>query len=472
MELLRTTKSVCPVCLKQIPARKVRRDGQIYLEKECPAHGFFSTVVWRDREDFSAWTGNIPEMGPEENPHCPTGCGLCPDHKRDTCCVLMEITDRCNLHCRYCFADNHYREDPPLDMVKSWLKDLTVPGKTLVQLSGGEPTVREDLPEIIAFAKEAGCKYVQLNTNGLRLAEEPGYAKRLKEAGLSFVFLQFDGTGDRVWQKLRGRPLAEIKEQCIRNCGEACLGVTLVPTLVPGVNISEIGDIIRFAIKHSPAVRGVHFQPVSFLGHMPNVPEDADRFTLDELLYELERQAGKWIRPENLAPSACDHPLCGFHGDFVVMKDGTLMPLTHRGEAASHGECCCGVNNVNPADKNREFVGRRWERRGEPEQECCGEEDFLEENGCCGMQTDINEDCCCGTEASASETCCCGSSSSISMEEFLSRVKSHGFTVTAMAFQDAGNLDVERLRQCSLHVYKDGRHVPFCAYYLTPFPLP
>ena len=61
-----------------------------------------------------------------------------------------------------------------------------------------------------------------------------------------------------------------------------------------------------------------------------------------------------------------------------------------------------------------------------------------------------------------------GSVDITNMEDFLKRAKSHGFTITSMAFQDAGNLDIERLRQCSLHVYKDGKKIPFCAYYLSP----
>ena len=47
------------------------------------------------------------------------------------------------------------------------------------------------------------------------------------------------------------------------------------------------------------------------------------------------------------------------------------------------------------------------------------------------------------------------------MDVFLNRVRTHGFTVTAMAFQDAGNLDLERLKRCSLHVYHDGAFIPF-----------
>jgi uncharacterized radical SAM superfamily Fe-S cluster-containing enzyme len=52
------------------------------------------------------------------------------------------------------------------------------------------------------------------------------------------------------------------------------------------------------------------------------------------------------------------------------------------------------------------------------------------------------------------------------MDQFLSRVKSHGFTISAMAFQDAATLDIARLCQCSMHVFAGGKYVPFCAYYL------
>jgi len=56
---------------------------------------------------------------------------------------------------------------------------------------------------------------------------------------------------------------------------------------------------------------------------------------------------------------------------------------------------------------------------------------------------------------------------SLDLDYFMNRVRTHGFTLTSMAFQDAGNLDLERLRRCSLHVFDNGRFVPFCAYYLS-----
>ena len=198
------------------------------------------------------------------------------------------------------------------------------PGETLVQLSGGEPTVRDDLPQIVAAAKEAGCKYVQLNSNGIRLAQNKEYLEQLAQAGLSFVFMQFDGTEEEIYQRLRGRRLLEIKQRAIENCADYNIGVTLVPTLVPGVNTHNIGDILRFALSRSPEVRGVHFQPVSYFGRTPGLPEDDMRFTIDELLINIKEQAGDLIKLENIIPSRCNHPLCGFHSNYVEKPDGPV----------------------------------------------------------------------------------------------------------------------------------------------------
>jgi hypothetical protein len=335
--------------------------------------------------------------------------------------VQLAVTGRCDLGCRHCFAAAGAGPEPSLAELRADLARLADPGKTLVQLTGGEPTLRDDLPEVVAAAKAAGCRYVQLNSNGLRLAEDPGHVRALAQAGLSFVFLQFDGTTDDIHTALRSRPLLAAKRQAIAHCAAENIGVTLVPTVVPGVNTHDLGALLRLGIALAPAVRGLHFQPVTHLGRMPVRPTDRDRFTLDQLLVELVRQSEGLLEPRHLLPSSCDHPLCGFHSDFLVTPDRRLMPLAKRKD----GGCCAS------AEQNRRFVARRWERPAEYGPEPCG--------------TDLRH-----------------------MDTFLGRVKSHGFTVTAMAFQDAGNLDLERLQRCSLHVYDQGRFVPFCAHHLSP----
>jgi uncharacterized radical SAM superfamily Fe-S cluster-containing enzyme len=417
----------------------VEREHGIYLRRRCPKHGEFAIPVWRKRYDFARWIKDAPLLQEGENPACPGACGLCGDHRQSTCCVLLPITARCDLACRHCFAAPDQAADPPLEQVVSWLTELTAPGQTLVQLSGGEPTLRDDLPAVVAAAKRAGCRYVQLNSNGIRLAEEPSLAERLAQAGLSFVFLQFDGLDDGVYEHLRGRPLSELKQRAIENCARHNIGVTLVPVIVPGVNTGQVGQIIRFAVEHSPVVRGVHFQPVSYFGRSPLLPETAPRYTLDELLYDIIGQSGGLVGENDFSPSRCDHPLCGLHGDFVTLPGGGVKALHQRNVASKTVYCgaeeeeedCCGGPAA--AAKNREFVGRRWQRPPD------------------------SGNCCCGAPPEADLT---------DMEQFAARVQSHGFTITAMAFQDAATLDIARLRQCSLHVYARGKHIPFCAYYL------
>lgn len=436
MKTIGRTYSVCPICLKRIHAQRVNRDGAIYLEKECREHGSFSTIIWRNFLDISEWTRHVKPIDDGENQNCPHACGICRDHRQDTCCILLEVTRRCNMACRYCFVNADKKEDPfkdpSLENIRSQISCFVKPGETLLQLSGGEPTIRNDLPLIVKAAKSSGCKYVQLNTNGIRLAEEEIFVKKLAEAGLSFVFLQFDGTSEIIYQKLRGRSLLSVKKRAVENCSKYGIGVTLVPTVVRNVNTHDIGNILKFAVSLSPDVRGVHFQPVSYMGKIAQLPEDRDRVTLDELMFFIYDQAGDLLRNTKLKPSCCDHPLCGFHGDFLVLENGTLYPLD-RSDECRENHC----DLTNPAAKNREFIGRRWNR--EKDRACCVKRNTKRQD-----KNDIHD-----------------------MSYFLNRVKSHGFTVTAMAFQDVDNLDIERLRSCSLHVFRDDKLIPFCANYLT-----
>ena len=75
--VIRHTVSVCPVCLRRIPAVQRRHDGAVWLEKQCPQHGFFSTPIWRDKLDLELWRAGVKPLMEGENPHCPHGCGIC-----------------------------------------------------------------------------------------------------------------------------------------------------------------------------------------------------------------------------------------------------------------------------------------------------------------------------------------------------------------------------------------------------------
>jgi len=142
-----------------------------------------------------------------------------------------------------------------------------------VQLSGGEPTIRDELPTIIVTGKEIGFYHIQVNTNGIRIAQDKEYLERLKESGADLIYLQFDGVSDDVYRTIRGRNLFDLKVRAISNCAEVKIGVVLVPTVIPNVNLHQLGEIVQFAKKWIPTVKGIHFQPVSYFGQISPVTE-------------------------------------------------------------------------------------------------------------------------------------------------------------------------------------------------------
>ncbi|MDD5105000.1 MAG: radical SAM protein [Desulfuromonadaceae bacterium] len=423
------TESLCPHCLTRIQAERRLEGDDVFLVKNCPEHGEFRTPVWRGEPSLSGWsrpkkTVHIGSHMPLEARGCPFDCGICSGHRQQSCTVLIEVTSRCNLACPFCFAAAGAQAgaDPSLSVIERWYRTaLEKSGPhNIVQLSGGEATLRNDLPAIITMGRDLGFPYIQLNSNGVRLAADPAYAGELKRAGLFSVFLQFDGTDDFIYQAIRGRALLDEKLKAINNCAAAGLGVVLVPTIVPGVNSENIGAILKLAMELAPGVRGVHFQPASYFGRHPKVPEAYDHLTLPDLMRAIELQTNGLMLTEHFSPPGCEHPLCSFHGNFLRLPSGELKSLTTKGAE-------CAIENVGTG-RAVSYVAQQW-------------------------------------SAPAQTNCCCGSNS---LDAFLENHRTNTFAVSAMAFQDVWNLDLERVQECCIHVVApDGRMIPFCLYNLT-----
>ena len=415
-EVFARTKSVCPVCLRTIDAEKaVAGDGFVHLIKTCPEHGFFDTLIWEGSADeYLAWGGACP--GGEADDGCPNNCGLCAEHRSEGCCVLLELTRRCNLRCPVCFASAGGEGDLGLNEIAR-LYDMLMErgGPYNIQLSGGEPTMRNDLPEIVRLGQERGFTFFQLNTNGLRLASEAGYAAKLHAAGVSCAFLQFDGLRPETYEALRGRNILAEKLRAIDACERAGLPVVLVPTLVPGVNVDELGGILRFALGRGKIVRGVHFQPVSYFGRC-ELPEPETRLTIPRVIREIEAQTGGAMKFADFGGGGAESPWCSFHASYRKLPDGRLKALPRRESA-----CCCKKSS-----EARDFVADRW-----------------------GLGSAVRED-------------------EDGFDRFMREAVENTFTVSGMAFMDADSLELDRLRRCYISEAEAERGmVPFCAYNLT-----
>ena len=200
---LHTTTSLCPQCLKELKTQVYADgDGVVWMERTCPAHGSVTTRMWNDAEHYE-WirTHGFPKVAPpapnfEAKAPCPFGCGTCTRHERRGTLLEIEVTRNCNLRCPVCFMSARTGEhDPTLADIGAMYDTIAaaVGIDGAVQLTGGEPTCRADLPNIIQMGRMKGFWGIEVNTNGLVIAARDGYLESLVAAGLTGFYLSFDG---------------------------------------------------------------------------------------------------------------------------------------------------------------------------------------------------------------------------------------------------------------------------------------
>jgi len=309
------------------------------------------------RAEKYRWVGDgVENPRTEKKLGCPYDCGICPEHKSHTSLAIIDITNRCNLKCPVCFANASaagYVYEPTAEQITGMLENLRankpVPA-TALQFSGGEPTIRNELLDFVRKAKELGFRHVEVNTNGLRISQSVEYTKQLKEAGVSTVYLQFDGLTSDVYKFIRGIDLLDIKMKALQNLREAGIkSVVLVVTLVKGVNDNQLGDIINFAAKNFDVVRCINVQPVSLCGRLPQQEREKMRITIPDFMRLTEEQTKGAIKVSDFFPvptvvpiskavgamqdkryvEFTAHPHCGM-ATYLFVEDGKITPITFR----------------------------------------------------------------------------------------------------------------------------------------------
>ncbi len=242
---------------------------------------------WKSQRDWLK-PGDRPMALQSRTEHgCPYDCGLCPDHEQHSCLAIIEINDACNLTCPVCFADSAVGRGGHRSLAEvEAMLDAVVASEgepDLVQLSGGEPTIHPQFFEILAAAKARPIRHLMINTNGLCIAREPGFAERLAEfmPGLE-VYLQFDSLRREALMNLRGADLSKVRIEALEALERVGVSTTLVATVKKGVNDADIPDIVRFALNWR-CVRGVTFQPVQDAGRNEGFDPKTNRIVLTEI---------------------------------------------------------------------------------------------------------------------------------------------------------------------------------------------
>jgi uncharacterized radical SAM superfamily Fe-S cluster-containing enzyme len=326
------TRSICPVCRQLIDAQVLLRDGSVFMRKRCPEHGWFEGLVYADA---GAYVGSAKFNKPGQAPArvsteivngCPFDCGLCPEHRQHTCLALIEVNTACNLDCPVCFANAGSGFNLTLDDVEGMLdRFVELEGHPeVVQFSGGEPTIHPQLLEMLDAAQRRDIRFVMVNTNGLRIANDPAWFEGFAERR-PLVYLQFDGLTDQTYRVIRGEPLLDTKLRALDRLAEADLNVMLVAAIERDVNEHEVGPIIEFGLQH-PAVRGVMFQPVTHTGRHPD-HDPMRRMTIPDVLRALDRGEGGTFRSSDFVPIPCCFPTCSSVTYAYLGDEGQVIPL-------------------------------------------------------------------------------------------------------------------------------------------------
>lgn len=206
-----TTRSICPECRVVVDAQVLLCDDRVYMRKHCPEHGWFEGLIYGDARAYVEQAKfNKPGQAParistESVNGCPLDCGLCPEHRQHTCLALIEVNTACNLDCPVCFANAGAGFNLTVPEVEAMLdRFVELEGHPeVVQFSGGEPTIHPDLLEMIEGAQRRDITHVMVNTNGLRIANDPEWFARFAELR-PLIYLQFDGLTDETYRAIRG----------------------------------------------------------------------------------------------------------------------------------------------------------------------------------------------------------------------------------------------------------------------------
>ncbi len=328
--------SICSTCYRKVEGKIVFQDGRVYMLKRCPEHGPERVLIADDvdyyrrcREVFLKRSEMPLRFNTPVRWGCPYDCGLCTDHEQHSCIGLVELCDECNLRCPICYAGSGpgHGAVRPLAQIERMLDAIVANEGTadVVQLSGGEPTLHPRFFEVLAAAQRRPIKHLMVNTNGVRIATEPGFAQRLAEHKQRLeVYLQLDSLERAPLLALRGADLRSIRRRALDKLNALGVSTTLVVTLRRGLNDGEVGRIVEFALEQ-PCVRGVTFQPIQAAGRLEGFDPARDRLTLTEVRRRLIEQTSVF-RPEDVLPVPC-HP-DALAMAYALKADGKVTPLT------------------------------------------------------------------------------------------------------------------------------------------------
>jgi uncharacterized radical SAM superfamily Fe-S cluster-containing enzyme len=255
---------LCPTCHQVTSILHEAKNGKVYLAKHCTKCGPSASLVssdaarYQEKRDLLGYAEGCDET-------CSLNCPTC-NHGKPPTLVFLDVTNRCNMNCPICLANipaMGFRFDPPMEYFEKIFKELNrMNPRPKIQLFGGEPTVRDDLIEIINLAASYGLS-ARVVTNGIRMAD-PEYCRKLLATGTQLMFA-FDGRNPEIYRKIRNNPRAYgLKLQALENIRKYHQSkITIMCCAGLGVNEKDMADLIRMCHEGRDYIAALDLIPLT-----------------------------------------------------------------------------------------------------------------------------------------------------------------------------------------------------------------
>lgn len=258
-------RGICSTCNKVVPVHHAERDGKVYLVKECPDCGVREVLISSNAERYQEKRAMVGYEGEAEKT-CSLKCSECNIHKPPTL-VFIDVTNRCNMNCPICLANipaMGFRFDPPMEYFEKIFDVLSrMNPRPKIELFGGEPTVRDDLIEMIDLAKMKYGLSARVVTNGIRLADEE-YCKTLLATETELMF-SFDGRSPQIYERMRKHHgFYEKKLTALKNVSKHCKSkITIMGCVGKGVNDRHLADLVDFCHEQRHSIAALDLIPLT-----------------------------------------------------------------------------------------------------------------------------------------------------------------------------------------------------------------
>ncbi len=212
---------------------------------------------------------------------------LCDNFGRKIEYLRLSVTDRCDFRCFYCIPKGYKDFVQPtswltLDQIVRVVRLFSELGISKVRLTGGEPLVRQDLPEMVErFHKLPKIEDLSLSTNASQLAK---YAAVLKENGVGRINVSLDSLNPETFKKITQGDLRTVIDGLMeaKRIGLSPIKINMV--VMKGLNDHEISDMVNFCLEHDFTLRFIETMPVGEVGS-----NATDYYlSLDQVRTELE----------------------------------------------------------------------------------------------------------------------------------------------------------------------------------------